>query len=97
MSWYSGFTRIGSAVAHAATGAAGKLTPGVPRVVSGVVGRVVPSAMKFAPSPLGLVDRIRASRGDPRAVLKQSLASGNVVGLKANVRFTQLQKLRKFW
>lgn len=101
MGFFSRITRAGSAgiraATGAATGAAGKLTPGVPRVVSGAVGKALPSAMRAPIQPMGLVDRIQAARGVSAAVAKAEMVSGKVVGVNPAFRFARPARVRRFW
>jgi hypothetical protein len=101
MGFFSRITRAGSAgvraAAGAATGAAGKITPGVPRVVSGAVGKAIPSAMRAAPQPLGLVQRFAVARGVSGAVAKAEMAAGRTVGINPSFRFARPTRARRFW
>jgi hypothetical protein len=79
------------------TGAAGKITPGVSRVVSGVNASVIPSAMRAAAPSLGLADRIKAAHNEPAAVLKAAMASGKLVGLKAANKSIIKAQAKAYW
>jgi len=102
MSLWSGISNVTRAARKgigAATGAAGRITPGVPRVVSGAAARMMPSAMR-APAPaMGLADRVRAARGVSAAVSRAEQAAGRAVGVNPNYRFASPGTVRKlkFW